>query len=90
MIPLFREIIMDNRKNDQGTDLTCSGQLNYMLTCGPEFKYVMKYKGGSPFVILNKEPQEAPDQPQGWEFRILGAISDFANYLRNSYKSKYC
>ena len=43
MIPLLKEIIFDNRKNAEGTDLTCSGQNNYRLKCGLDFSYVMKY-----------------------------------------------
>lgn len=43
LIPLFREIILDNKKNQDG-ELSCSGTLNYRLKCGNDFNLIVKYK----------------------------------------------
>lgn len=52
--PLLHDIIMDNKKSEDGTELFCTGNLNYKFKLGNEFKYVMKYTKGKPFAIEEK------------------------------------
>ena len=49
--PVMRFIIFANKKDGQNNELYWSASQDLRLICGRDFKFVMKYHGGSPYAI---------------------------------------
>lgn len=56
MNPLLRDIILSNKWNKDKKVHEWKSLDRYKLMCGPDFKFVMKYKDGWPYAILDDKP----------------------------------
>lgn len=54
--PLIKEIILANKLDEESEKLVWSSSHRYKIYCGPDDQFVLKYKDGKPYVILDKEP----------------------------------
>ena len=79
--PLMREIILANKKKHDGTDLEWCTFDRYKLLCGPDFSFVMKYQGGSPYAIHEEEPKDAQAKPSDWQMRVFNNLEKAMTYF---------
>ena len=87
---LFKEIILANKKKEDGTGLEWSGPDRYKLLCGQDYRFVMKYKDGSPYVILDEQSDTEKPEVDQWQLDILNKLNDVSSFLNRSYNNRKC
>ena len=81
---LMKEIIFANKKNPQGDGLVWTSYDRYKILCGADFRFVLKYKDGKPYVILEDQEEQRPQTDQ-WQMDILNKLNDVSSYFNKSY-----
>jgi len=56
--PLLKDIILSNKRSNETNELAWASLDRYKLLCGQDFRFVMKYKDGNPYVILDEQPKD--------------------------------
>lgn len=51
---LLKDLVLANKKDDETKELVWASTDRYKLMAGPDFRFVMKYKNESPYVILEE------------------------------------
>ena len=84
--PLLKDIILANRRSETTNELVWGSPDRYKLLCGQEYQFVMKYKDGKPYVILDESATDAqPAQSDQWPMQIFNTLNNLSALCQRSY-----